>query len=122
MIREFAFKKGLKILLLLSVILTGTFVFQFYAMAVPTAGDALDGAENQILTPSGYKKISEVKKGDEVVSHNIITGQEEINVIERIDITTPEQYYYWEQDEHGNDTNLVKVPFTFYLINGEYKL
>ncbi len=107
------FIKLSKILLLSLAIIVGGFLF----------GPSFTYASNhQILTPSGYKDISIVKVGDEVVSYDAKTGQKIINTIEKKETITPKNYNYWKQDAKGNNVTYVQIPFTFYLINGKYEL
>ena len=76
---------------------------------------------NKILTPSGYKNLSELKIGDEVVGYN--NGSQVVNIIENIQFTKPDAYDHYEQDAKGNDTEVfIKVPFIYYLINEKWEL
>jgi|GEM_PF-5110908 hypothetical protein len=56
-----------------------------------------------ILTPAGYKTLSQIKAGDQVAGYDFQANQKVTNIIERIDIST----------RNAND---------FYIINGIYHL
>lgn len=77
---------------------------------------------SDVLTPTGYKSISELTVGDEVVGYDIETGEKVTNHIEKVELITPVHYNYWEEDEEGTYTNYVEVPFTSYKINNHYSL
>src|SRR3989344_2709650 len=80
-----------------------------------------DYGPNQILTPTGYKNVSELNIGDEVVGYD--HGAKVINVIENIQFTQPDAYDHYEQDADGNNTkNFIKVPFVYYLANEKWEL
>ncbi|MDO8529971.1 MAG: hypothetical protein Q7S10_00980, partial [bacterium] len=89
-----------------------------YELLMPEPGSSL-----QILTPSGYKSVAEVKPGDQVVGYDLEQGKTVINTVENAQSDTPEKHNYFLQDEKGNNTDqYVQVPFVYYLVNGQYKL
>ncbi len=90
----------LKILYLSLFFITGFFALPLFASA---------DSVSQILTPTGYKNISEVKVGDQVSAYDFESGKNVVNTIERIDVVSDSTYQY--QD-----------PYNFYLINNTYKL
>lgn len=63
-----------------------------------------------ILTPSGYKDITSMNIGDEVVAYDINDGHLITNKIESIE--------YLDEQWFEN----VESPFKWYLINGKYKI
>lgn len=75
-----------------------------------------------ILTPSGYKPISEIQIGDQVIGYDLETQSQVTNTVEKIEFKTPEQYNYWEIDEEGRPTTLIERPFIYYTVNGVYEL
>src|SRR3989344_5523858 len=63
-----------------------------------------DYGPNSILTPSGYKNISFLKIGDEVVGYK--NGERVVNRIENIQFVQPDAYDHFEQDADGKNTEI----------------
>ncbi len=93
--------KSLIFFLIFSICILATF------FALPSFASA--DSVSQILTPTGYKNISDLKVGDQISAHDFDSGKDVVNSVERIDLVSDATYHY--QD-----------PYNFYLINGTYKL
>lgn len=111
-------KTTIRILFLITAVL----FFSLNLVIATTTPSSMVVPEDQILTPSGYKSIIELKKGDEVVGIDHVTGNTITNIIEEIEIKKPEHYYYWELNEQGEAINEIRPEFTYYTINGQYEL
>lgn len=77
---------------------------------------------NTILTPSGYKNISDINIGDEVVAFDVVTGEIIINTVEGKETVTPGTYSKTEIDEEIGTENFIQDVLTAYRINGVWDL
>ena len=80
-----------------------------------------------ILTTEGYKHITEVTIGTEVVAFDMNTGEQITNIVENIEVKHASDYkVVTVLEEAVGDQDAVEEAvdddFTFYLINGQYKL
>jgi len=93
--------------------LVGVFVFVCSHVQAETIELSLQQKElniaqsHTLLTPQGYKNISDVKNGDQIVGYDFITHAYVTNTVQRLDIVPAEKYG--------------QGPFIYYLFNGQYK-
>lgn len=70
----------------------------------------------KVLTPTGYKDPSTLANGDALCAFDLTVGTPIVNHVENIDFVDYAEWCRWWQVEDA------VPPFTWYLINGEYRL
>lgn len=74
-----------------------------------------------LLTPTGYKNIDDVNIGDELYAFDTYTGLPIINILENKVLWTPDMDVFESIDDECN-VQINQGEFTFYLVNGTWKL
>jgi len=70
----------------------------------------------RILTPTGYRDITDILPGDEVCAFDMVTGDPVVNVVETVQWVNYAEWARWWQVEP------TVPPFTFYKINDTWTL
>lgn len=76
----------------------------------------------RVLTPTGYRDVTEMSVGDPVCAFNEVTGAPETNYVEQIEDITPDTFGRWDEEADGTHTRFVPDQFEHYLINGRFLL